>query len=46
VTAKCTQCDLPVTAPVPETWIRKHPELEGLCLDCLAEWQLMHEGDS
>jgi len=45
MTARCTQCSRPVTEPVPETWTKKYPELAGLCLDFVSDWQLMHDYD-
>ena len=38
----CVHCGLPVTEPLPERWVKKYPEIRGLCLQCFNAWQYDH----
>jgi len=41
----CTHCGCPVTEPLPEAWVKKYPEIAGLCLQCFNAWQYQKKGD-
>ncbi|MGA9621830.1 hypothetical protein [Methanoregula sp.] len=46
MTVLCTKCsERQAMEPELEIWTRQYPELMGLCIYCVAEWQLEHEGD-
>ena len=43
----CTHCGRPVTlwetVDYPPDWIKQHPELAGMCLQCYQDWCLSNK---